>query len=245
MQSPEELARSTARQGYLHSTDPAADRGSLVFFGGNADVATAFGDLSQRSQLFLLHGNRTRWRLHNTFNRDIEAQRARRINMADAFSDAVFCYVPMGQSLGQQDRYVAAALFGCIPIMLQSIQNNALYETNMSVVLPFERHPAVRWEAFAVLVHSWELPRLHEALEALSPRELRHMRSELARVWPRLLWSRFVHPSAGGGYLGEHGDGDAFETLMSVLRYRLADLDGVPLALLEPPRRRDERDHVR
>ena len=87
----------------------------------------------------------------------------------------------------------------------------------LPIALPFEEHPAVRWDRFAVLLGLDELPNIHAALGALTRRDVQRKRRAMARVWRRFLWT-----SVSGAYLGEAaGSGDAFATLMGVLRLRL------------------------
>lgn len=62
-----------------------------------------------------------------------------------------------------------------------------------------------------------EIPTLHVRLAALTLRDVARKRAAMARMWPRLLYTGVY-----GSYLGEKpGGGDAFESLVDVLRLRL------------------------
>ncbi len=57
-----------------------------------------------------------------------------------ATQDADFCYSPMGQNGGDTDRYVAAIMFGCIPVML----NSSHWRIAVPHALPLEE--VLHWE---------------------------------------------------------------------------------------------------
>ena len=82
--------------------------------------------------------------------------------------------------------------------------------------LPLEEHPGIHWRSFAVLLDLEDMPRLPEILGRVTRQDQRRMRHEMRKVWPRLLYTSFF-----GSYLGEDGSDDAFESFMTVLRWRL------------------------
>ena len=85
--------------------------------------------------------------------------------------------------------------------------------------LPLEEHPGIHWRSFAVLLELEDMPRLPEILGRITRADLRRMRHEMRKVWHRLLYTTFY-----GSYLGEDGSHDAFESFMTVLRWRLPGL---------------------
>lgn len=85
--------------------------------------------------------------------------------------------------------------------------------------LPLEEHPDIHWRSFAVLLDLEDMPRLPEILARVTRADLRRMRHEMSKVWRRLLYTSFF-----GSYLGEDGRADAFESFMTVLRWRLPGL---------------------
>ena len=110
----------------------------------------------------------------------------------------------------------AAILFGCIPVMLVSTIKEG---RRVPIGLPLEEHPDIHWRSFAVLLELEDMPRLPEILARVTRADLRRMRHEMRKVWPRLLYTSFF-----GSYLGEDGTNDAFESFMTVLRWRLPGL---------------------
>ena len=102
--------------------------------------------------------------------------------------------------------------------------------------LPLEEHPHIHWRSFAVLLDLEDMPRLPEILNRITRADLRRMRHEMRKVWPRLLYTSFF-----GSYLGEDGKDDAFESFMTVLRWRLPGLGlATEAELLAQENRADE-----
>ena len=146
--------------------------------------------------------------------------------LARAMSLSEFCYSPPGQHHGDSDRYLPSILFGCIPVFVKDGEEG-----------PFEE--LIPWGRVSLMLGLRDVPRLHEHIANCSPARRLSMRRSMASVWPRLLWARHAGRRGGGGarsaargagaaptwgpssYLGESGEGDAFETLIDVLRMRL------------------------
>ena len=81
--------------------------------------------------------------------------------------------------------------------------------------LPLEE--VLPWDRFSLRVPADRLATLREALRAADqPAALRAMRAELGCAWRSLFWSSVL-----GSCFGEPLRGDAFDTLMAVLRRRL------------------------
>ena len=141
-------------------------------------------------------------------------------SFAVEMEDSEFCYSPLGQSEGDSDRYVAAILFGCIPVMLTETD----YQHGpVKISLPLYEHPELNWSSFSVGISSRDLRRLDEILDAITPKERLRMRQKMNVIWHRLLYSRMY-----GSYLGEpdvHTTDDAFESLIDVLRGRVQAMD--------------------
>eukprot|EP00899_Mesostigma_viride_P000472 jgi/Mesvir1/10425/Mv12689-RA.1 len=177
---------------------------TLLFFGGSIHPKAA--DRS-RTALLAHHTNTSGFLVHNSHH---EHGSKARLEYAREMLRATFCYVPLGKFGGDPDRYLPAILFGCIPVMAGSRQDAPMVE-------PLEEHPALDWRKFSVHVTVEEIPQLESILRSYTPRQLDAMRSELARVWPR-----FLYTSLHGSYLGEDGSRDAVDALMAILRRRLA-----------------------
>ena len=219
-QRGESLAKHAALMQFLHPK-AAQDRKNVMFYGGNIHVSNGERDNSGRAQMWMHHGNRSGWVIHNTFvqNTDVASPLRQKISFAEQMSDSMFCYSPLGQFGGDTDRYIPAMLFGCIPVMLASLSPNSgrAGGRHVPMALPLEEHPAVGgWTDFAILVDMDDLGSLHHRLAALSAADIRRLRAGLARVWRRFLWTGLY-----GSYLGEGPDQDAFETLVGVFRQRL------------------------
>lgn len=146
--------------------------------------------------------------------------------MGAMMASSDFCAVPPGQDDGDSDRYIAAVLHGCVPVFLVTDEP-----------LPLEE--AIPWRRFSLTVRTRDIPTLHTTLAAVSQAALREMRRRMQDAWPSLLWSRAPYTPL----LDEDGSSrahDAFGTLMSVLRARLA-APFVPLgappdpAIVTPP----------
>jgi len=131
-----------------------------------------------------------------------------------------FCFVPLGQSDGDSDRYLPALLYGCVPVF-----------TAATEAKPFDE--VLNWKHVSLsLAGGARVPMLHKLLANISDARLLRMRRAMATTWPRLLWTSLhvgaaAHltnePSRADGvsYLGEPSETDAFETLIAVLRRRL------------------------
>ena len=121
-------------------------------------------------------------------------------------ASAVFCLGAPGTYGGWGRRATQSALHGCIPVFVQDNTTATLEE-----LLP--------WEQFAVRVPEARVPHLHADLQQLlhKPGRVAALQRGLACVWPR-----FVYSTAFGAVAQEDGTDDAFESVMTVLRRRLA-----------------------
>lgn len=128
----------------------------------------------------------------------------------EAMSDAEFCYSPLGGAGGDTDRYVAAMLFGCVPVLLNTSHSRHF---RVPHALPFEE--VIPWHTFATLADNYNLDTLERQLHCLLP-HVPDLRRGMQRWLPNLLWSSIYQP-----YINESGNDDAFETLMRVLASRV------------------------
>lgn len=185
---------------------------TFVFYGGRIDVNRRETDSSGRAQIAIHHKDRPGWRIVNTAGNDalqqLDSSNTKLfVSYAEEAAKSEFCFSPLGNFNGDTDRYVAALMFGCIPIMLRSTLGG------IPMAQPLDE--VIDWKSFAVLVDIADLPKLHEILEEY-PVERRHA---MRRVMHGL-WHRFLYTSIYRSYLGETGSNDAFETMMDVLRLR-------------------------
>ncbi|KAL1530584.1 hypothetical protein AB1Y20_001484 [Prymnesium parvum] len=187
-----------------------ANRSRLLFFAGHPGHGDA------RTRLFRLHSGRPGFELFDSLR---NKQQVSAINMS---LTSLFCFVPRGQGQGDPTRHMVSLFHGCIPTF-------TLGPSHADDALPFDE--VLDWTRFSLRVPLDELQHLPERLWSVAadaPR-LRSMQAELACVWRRLFWSSLV-----GSCFGEPMAGDAFDTLMLVLRRRL-----LPLSLrqhLDPTR---------
>jgi len=217
MWSPEASAEARAAH---------ANRTNVMFYGGRIHAFRGDTDTSGRAQL-LRHTNRTGWRIVNTMGDDpdkplpVEVRSAYK-SFAEEMSRSEFCYSPLGQFEGDTDRYVAAIMFGCIPVMLKTA---VLGDKRVPMAQPCEER--LDLSTFAVLVDVDDVPtRLPDILDRVTHAKRRRMRAVMKRVFRRFLWS-----SIYGSYLGaDDGTGDAFETLIDVFRHRVAHMSPLPLS---------------
>ena len=127
--------------------------------------------------------------------------------MARGMASSDFCLSPLGQNDGDSDRYLPAILYGCIPIFLSPGEEP-----------PFSEVPhLIPWRNISLRLGTEDAAQLPRILARIGPAQVVAMRLAMAPVWRRLLWTRL-----SGSYLGEDATSDAFETLMEVLRRRLA-----------------------
>ncbi|KAK3263410.1 hypothetical protein CYMTET_27783 [Cymbomonas tetramitiformis] len=136
------------------------------------------------------------------------------INFPEAMLSSTFCFSPLGVNLGDTDRYVAAMMFGCIPVMIKRtyMAHDSRQHTPVQMSLPLFEHPLIPWHKFAVLVDVRDLPNLDKILRGYSTADIARMRRHLAIVWPRFLYTSFWGP-----YIGEDPSIDSFHSLMDVL----------------------------
>jgi len=209
------LSTLAARSLWAHErTALPAPRTHEFFFAGSLDAAAGMTDVNGRAQVFLAHGSRPGWRVVNTRgDPGLGLARAPPVDFAAEMSEAVFCYSPLGGGTGPADRYVAAILFGCIPVMLRS----TLMEGWKSYPLSQPFDDLLDWESFAVLVDLLDLPQLHTMLSGIGFAQRRRMQVNMGRVWRKLLFT-----SLYGSYLGENGHRDAFHMMVQSMGVRAA-----------------------
>jgi hypothetical protein len=196
------------------------ERETLLFYAGRINIERPT-DGSGRVQV-LTHAGRPRFKVINTHAVG-ESDRAKFRSFIVEMSASEFCYVPLGQNDGPPDRYVAAMMFGCIPVMLTAARVD-LWDRNPDRYLGFKQVPMalplgerLDWSKFSVLVPMEQVEHLHLILGNISTAQRHRLRRGMLRAWPRLLYS-----SIFGSYVGESGQGDAFDTLMEVMAQRAA-----------------------
>ena len=192
-----------------------------LFFAGRA---TKGGD---RGDMFRLHQAASGFLLHDTSGLDFHprpkslpslANESRRPDFfARAMANSDFCFSPLGQSDGDSDRYLPAALYGCVPVFSHEGEAPPLAEV-------------LDWPSFSITLERGrgkrdQLHSLPAFLESIPDERLQRMRRAMASAWPRLLW-RKPPPAprlagASFSYLGEDGRRDAFAAFISTLRLRL------------------------
>ncbi|GAX78010.1 hypothetical protein CEUSTIGMA_g5452.t1 [Chlamydomonas eustigma] len=110
-----------------------------------------------------------------------------------------FCLAPLGGGHGQ--RQIIVGLMGCIPVTIGDFVHQ-----------PFE--PQLDWSAFSVAVDEAHIPTLHDRLSSIvAGDQFASMQKALACAAQHLVYS-----SITGGFLGDEGKYDAFETTLEVLR---------------------------
>ena len=124
-----------------------------------------------------------------------------------------FCLAPTGAAHGR--RNVFSLLMGCIPVTVTD-----------GVLQPFE--PEMRWSEFSLHVPEDDIHRMHEIIDAVTPKQLASMQERLHCAAQHLFFSTNL-----GGLLGEDGRYDAVETLLQILRVRAAHPDLPPERYME------------
>lgn len=121
-----------------------------------------------------------------------------------------FCLGAPGQGGGWGRRATTGALHGCVPVFIQDNTSATLDE-----LLP--------WRKFSLRYDEADIPHLHALLKQAErePGRLQALQRSLACVWPRFLYS-----TVNGAGAQEDGSDDAFESVMLVLRRRLARKPG-------------------
>ena len=188
-------------------------RTTTVFYGGRIDAKRGEGDNTGRAQMLLHHKGRHGWRIINTAGDEETGEisvedKSLFKSYAEEASRSEFCYSPLGSFAGDTDRYVAAILFGCIPIMLHTVLGNPMSQ-------PLDE--VINWSSFAVLVGTDDIEHLHDILAEYTAERKHAMRKVMQSVW-----HRFLYTSIYGSYLNESGKDDAFETMLQVLESRVS-----------------------
>ena len=133
------------------------------------------------------------------------------LHYEDNMAASTFCFAPTGDGWGR--RTTLAAMFGCIPVIVQD-----------GVSQPFDE--LLPYHKFSIRVDEKDLEKIPEMLrkipdtcEGLGSEELciPRMREQLACAVRSFLWS-----SVFGSAFGEGGEDDAFAVTMLALQHRLA-----------------------
>ena len=188
-------------------------REHLLWFGGHG------GHNDARTKLFDIHAASADGRRPATpgFALLNTLRTKERRNAVDMALSSVFCWVPRGQGQGDPTRHMVAIYHGCLPVF--SLGRNEQTDD----ALPFEE--LLDWSSFSRRVPTQQ-PGLGALPDTLWPivrdeASLRAMQRELACSWRPLFWTSLVGSCFGEGVLG-----DAFATLMQVLKMRLATRRG-------------------
>jgi len=186
-----------------------------VFFSGQVHPLRMVGDAdpmndpSGRGEFYRLYNNRSDWSVTQSYDWEHNvAVKPMKHTMLEMMRNSTFCYSPLGRIGGDTDRYIAAIMTGCIPIMLSAVYVGG---ARQPYVLPFE--DVLDWNKFAVIVDAADIPLLPELLESV---DIVSKRAHMAHVWRRMLWTKHY-----GSHIGESGDKDAFDTLLDVLHKRV------------------------
>ena len=144
---------------------------------------------------------------------------------ADAFATSRFCLSPAGQGGGWGRRGTLAALYGCVPLVIQDDTEDAFGEL-------------LDWRTFSVKVAAMDVATVPDVLAAVTPEQYAELQRQLACAAPRWLYS-----SVFGASAGEDGADDAVATLLELLWHRLQRdsanaTDTGPFAPCELTRRR-------
>ena len=122
-------------------------------------------------------------------------------NHLEGFSTSVFCLSTA--STGWSQYTTLAALYGCIPVIVQD-----------NITMPFEEE--LPHEHFSLRFAVQDAANLVELLKEITAEEVAKLQEGLQCVWRRFVWS-----SVHGSYAGEAATEDAFATLMAVLNLHL------------------------
>ncbi|KXZ44080.1 hypothetical protein GPECTOR_74g694 [Gonium pectorale] len=123
----------------------------------------------------------------------------------------------VGYSGGTRQK-MQAALAGCVPVVIAD-----------NVLEAFE--PYVDWNTFGVRLREDDIPNLHTILESIGPEEYAR---KLGRL--RCAAQHMAFSTVTGGFMGEDGRYDAYETLLEILRAKAAHPHAPPeqLRSLDP-----------
>ena len=176
-----------------------AARSTLLWFGGHPGHGNA------RTRMLRTHARTPGFALLDTLH---TKERRDPVNMS---LSSAFCWVPRGQGDGDPTRHMLSIFHGCVPVF--TLGDTASTESD---ALPFEE--VLPWERFSLRVPQASLATLPAKLRAAARAPtLRAMQAELGCAWRALFWTSLM-----GSCFGESARGDAFDTLMLVLRRRAA-----------------------
>eukprot|EP00798_Chlamydomonas_sp_ICE-L_P013327 gene13328-19166_t len=119
-----------------------------------------------------------------------------------------FCLAPLGGGHGQ--RQILVSFMGCIPVTIGD-----------NVMQPFE--PELDWTKFGVQPLEEDIPNLPKILEAFDDGQVEKMQRALACAAQHMAYS-----TTTGGFMGETGAYDAFETILEILRIKILYPDAAP-----------------
>jgi len=184
-----------------------------------AEAADA-GAPASRPQLFFFAGSvphfftehNVRWAVENASagHGDMHVVAGSTPQFHAEMTSSRFCLGAPGQGGGWGRRATTSALHGCVPVFIQDNTSATLDE-----LLP--------WRQFSLRFAESQTTHLHALLKQAErePSRLASLQRHLACVWPR-----FVYSTVNGGAAQEDGSDDAFESVMTVLRRRLARQPG-------------------
>jgi hypothetical protein len=150
-----------------------------------------------RRTMYDMHRNTTGFVLRDTHTEGAHP------DYAETFTRSRFCLAPAGQGGGWGRRATLAALYGCVPLVMQDDTEDALGEL-------------IDWRAFSITLPAADVARVPAVLAAVTDERYREMQRQLACAAPRWLYSSVVGASAG-----EDGADDAVASLLDLLWLRL------------------------
>jgi hypothetical protein len=187
---------SVAAAAAAASASAPAARPTLLFFAGTVHRSDTVGS------------HNVRWAVANASegHKDMHFVDGSTPSFHAEMVSATFCLGAPGQGGGWGRRTTTSALHGCVPVFIQDNTSSTLDE-----LLP--------WRTFSLRIPEADVSRLHGTLKQLQrePGRVAALQRALACVWPR-----FVYSTIFGGAAQEDGHDDAFESVIEILRRRLA-----------------------
>ncbi|KAG1671535.1 hypothetical protein FOA52_011255 [Chlamydomonas sp. UWO 241] len=203
-QRPQELLSASAPSVPGPDGHPGSDRSdTLLYFGGRVCGDESEPNTSWPACLGRGYGfsGLVRQRVfHHHFNRSGFVVTSSLDRSASHMRASRFCLAPPGSAYGH--RQVLVTLMGCVPVVI----GDHIYQ-------PFD--PELDWLRFSLEPSEAQIPVLHEVLAGVDGRALAALQANLACAAQHLSYS-----SVAGGFMGESGKYDAFETILQILRVK-------------------------